>query len=293
MLLPRPMFHILAPQRNPYPNNPPHMTNISARADIRPVYISSAPCCISTASGLRLLLFNTSCGQSSAIIRRRQTPSSQFLIDTIESVVGGELSGWVLSTARLFIIRSTIPCFTVDNHGDLTHDHTRAVVGVDTRVTYSGEFSFDIFGSILGGAVSGRVIPISRVSLLRLTNSCFTIGNRGESTHGQERAVIGVDTGVKYSGEYFLDIFGSIIGGVFSGRVNSISRVSFLRLTNSCFTVGNRGESTHSHARAVIGVDTGVTYSGEYSLDIFWSYIGGVFSGRVNLILFHECPSSG
>ena len=49
----------------------------------RPVYISSASCCIFAASGLRLFVFNTSSGKSPAYIRRWQTPSSQFFIDHI------------------------------------------------------------------------------------------------------------------------------------------------------------------------------------------------------------------
>ena len=69
-----------------------------------------------------------------------QTPSPQFLIDAFGSVVGGELSGWVLFTARLSIIRSTISGFSVGNRGELTHGHARAVIGADTGVTYSGEF---------------------------------------------------------------------------------------------------------------------------------------------------------
>ena len=148
-------------------------------------------------------------------------------------------------------------------HSGLSSDsHARSVIGVDTGVKYSGGFFIDTFGSIAGGELSGWVLFTARLSIVRSTISGFSVGNCGELTHGHGRAVIGVDTGVKYCGEFFRVTFGSIVGGAFSGRVIFISRASFILLTISCFTVGNRGESTHGHAGAVIGVDTGVTLSG-------------------------------
>ena len=116
-----------------------------------------------------------------------------------------------------------------------------------------GRFFSDTFESFVGGALSGWLIFISRLSFIRMTISCFTVGNRGESTHGHARDVIGVDTDAKFSGIFFNVIFGSIVGGALSAMVISISRLSFIRLTISCFTVGNHGESTHGHARDVIG----------------------------------------
>ena len=91
------------------------------------------------------------------------------------------LSGWVL----LSIIRSTISGFSVGNHGELTHGHARAVIGVDTGVTYSDEFFIDTFGSIVGSVLcSGSIV--------------------GELTHGHARAVIGVDTGVRTPANFSL-----------------------------------------------------------------------------------------
>ena len=90
--------------------------------------------------------------------------------------------------------------------------------------------------------------------------SYSTVGDRGESTHGHVKDVIGVDIGDKLSGFFFCITIGSSIGGMFSGLVISILRPSFVRLTLSYFTVGDRGESTHGHVKGVIGVDIGVKY---------------------------------
>ena len=155
-----------------------------------------------------------------------------------------------------------ISCFTVGNHGESTHGHVKDVIGVDSGVKLSGIFFCITVGSIIGGAFSGLVISISRLSLIRLTLSYSTIGDRGESTHVHAGDVIGVDTKVKFSSIFFSVTFGSTVGGAFSGLFISISRLSFIRLTISSLTVGHLGESTHVHARDVIGVDTGAKFSG-------------------------------
>ena len=115
--------------------------------------------------------------------------------------------------------------------------------------------------SIIGGVFPGEVILTSRLSFMRLTILGFSVGNSGKLTHGHARAVIGVDTGGNFSGRFFSDTFKSFVGGALSGWLIFISRPSFIRMTISCFTVGNRGESTHGHARDVIGVDTEVKFS--------------------------------
>ena len=78
-------------------------------------------------------------------------------------------------------------------------------------------------------ALSGLVISILRLSFIQLKLSYSTVGDRGESTHGHVKDVIGVNTGVKFSGIFFYFTIGSIIGGAFSGLVISISRLSFIR----------------------------------------------------------------
>ena len=86
----------------------------------------------------------------------------------------------------------------------------------------------------------------------------------------------------------------------FPGRVIFTSRLSFIRLIISGFTVGNCGELTHGHARAVIGVDIGVKFSGRFFIDTFEPPLfinrGGPSSevhSPAGSYSLHDCPSFG
>ena len=67
-------------------------------------------------------------------------------------------------------------------------------------------------------------------------------------------------------------------GGALSGVVIFISRLSFIRLTMSCLTVDDRGESTHGHAGAVIGVDIEVTFSGRCVFTSLLASVSTIFT---------------
>ena len=85
---------------------------------------------------------------------------------------------------------------TVGDCGESTHGHVKDVVGVDFRVKLSGLFICLTIGSFIGGAFSGLII-----SILRTT---FLLDDRGDSTHGQAGAVIGVGIKVTFSGFHSL-----------------------------------------------------------------------------------------
>ena len=184
MLLHHPMFYTPAPQQSQCPNYLPYPTNIWFVSPSDPYIFHSLH---AVCSQLRAC----DCSFSIRPVENRQNISGGGkLRPPNSSMTHSGLSSEVRSPAGSYSfhdIRLTISGFTIGNRGELTHGHARAVIGVDTGVKFSGRFFIDTFGSIVGVALSDRVIFISRLSFTGLPISGFTIGNRGESTHGHTR----------------------------------------------------------------------------------------------------------